>query len=94
VWQDVYIVAVGFAVVAFIGTLICTIMAGVTQHKLAPTCRDSVDETGLRKVFTCSRELAACELLPYLVRRQDRERKTACGETVCQVRVLCGWMER
>lgn len=74
-----YIVAIFFAIAAFIGTLISNIWAGVAHHTLLKTCQDIETNNGL---FTCSRELAACHMVSMLVRRDETERQTACIETV------------
>ncbi|KAL6709828.1 hypothetical protein ACN47E_000613 [Coniothyrium glycines] len=83
VWRDFHIAAVGFAGIAFIGTLVCTIWAGLLRAVLKRrACRDTSEETPWHgRSFFCTRELAACGLLPNVVRRSDTERTTACAET-------------
>lgn len=79
VWNDVHIAAVIAAVLAFITTLVCTIWAGIINGVLA---KGACSDNGFRGSFTCTRELAVCHIVPYLVRRSERERSTACAETV------------
>jgi hypothetical protein len=75
-----------FAALAFFVSLVSSIYVFVHRMNVrATTCHFSLGEKPFAQLdgqFTCTRELAACDILPFLVRRNEEQHFRACDETV------------
>ncbi|KAI8931643.1 hypothetical protein NX059_011293 [Plenodomus lindquistii] len=76
--SKVYITAITMAFLSLIGCLICNGWAAVVHNRLSKTCRDTPENNAF---FTCSRELAACRILPNISWADTEVPHIACTET-------------
>ncbi|KAH8636790.1 hypothetical protein IG631_08625 [Alternaria alternata] len=77
-----YIIAVTFAIASFASTLTCAIWSTILHHQSSERCRVPTFLSEYNNKYTCTRELAACVMLPVITNRDDGVRKQACDETV------------
>jgi hypothetical protein len=78
-----HISAIAFLSIAFLGTLASGIWSLVLQHILSKNCHLSTVLSEYSTRFQCTREQAACMILPVIARGDEGKRRLACLETVC-----------
>jgi hypothetical protein len=69
--------------IAFLGTLMSAIWSLVLQYILAKKCHVPGVLSDYSTKFQCTREQAACMVLPVIVRGDEGKRRQTCVETVC-----------
>jgi hypothetical protein len=69
--------------IALLGTLASAIWSLILQHILSKKCHLSAALSEYSTKFSCTREQAACMILPVIARDNEGKRRQACFETVC-----------
>ncbi|KAB2111303.1 hypothetical protein AG0111_0g1955 [Alternaria gaisen] len=71
-----------FAIASFTSTLTSAIWSTILHHQSSKNCRVPAFLSEYNNKYTCTRELAACVMLPVITKLDDGVRKQACDETV------------
>jgi hypothetical protein len=80
--KTVYVVAVVFAAISFASTLASAIWSGILHYQSSKRCRIPIALSDYSNKYTCTRELAACVMLPVIRKSDDEVKRRACAETV------------